>query len=156
MPIISVQYACCTEKSLTHSVQSWTVGQQRDTTQVVCARAPGFTTFTNSFCRLSLWRLLTVHVRTCKASVNEMTMPPLQWWAHDVGSLIILKTTVWYLSFSRLTVVRLSPHIRPPARPDDCVMSRNPSPHNVALTVMEHNHCNTSALVSVLYDLPWP
>ena len=41
------------------------------------------------------------------------------------------------------------------ARPDDCVMSRNPSPHNVALTVMEHNHCTTSALVSVLYyDLP--
>ena len=40
--LISVQYACCTEKSLTHSVQSCTVGQQRDTSQVVCARAPGF------------------------------------------------------------------------------------------------------------------
>ena len=38
------------------------------------------------------------------------------------------------------------------ARP---VMGRNPSPHNVALTAMEHDHCNTSALVSVLYyDLP--
>ena len=40
--LISVQYACCTEKSLTHSAQSCTVGQQRHTSQVVCARAPKF------------------------------------------------------------------------------------------------------------------
>ena len=40
--LISVQCPCCIEKSLTHSVKSCTVGQQRDTSQVVCARAPGF------------------------------------------------------------------------------------------------------------------
>ena len=33
---------CLLHREMSHSVQCCTVGQQRDTSQVVCARAPGF------------------------------------------------------------------------------------------------------------------